>query len=375
MQRADHLLLDLGDVLTKGFILSEQRVRRFRFPSVTATRLLEVGQEDGSLLLDEHQSMPRLSDFDPKLFPRVRSYPGGERFLASLRSEGHLLHAARFVGSVAASYGADRRLLGCEPSVANVEAIVRKALTLLPKDCARVKAVLVIDQGAKADAIVRHCNQGPREVRVTRWSYLRSEREARRVTYEPRIIDAAECALAILPDGSGPEAIGAVMLVDVGYLRTKLAIVSSLGCEAQQELHGLGIADCVQRVLRDGQELGLIEDEVAVIRSFEQGWGGRVQVADRTFEVGAAFESARAALEQELAKSVQKMQMDWFSRHAQVCGGLAILGGGAAIVGSGLVARLEESLHFDAVWVAAAKSYGLVEGARRRLSHVDQLGG
>jgi len=359
------VLLDLGDVLTKGLIVQGSRIRRFRLPSVVAHRLLNP-HAAGALLLDDGRQFPRLADFDPSRFPRARSYPGATEFLGAVREDEHPINSARFVGSLAAVHGSDRSLLGRHPTDDNVDALVHKALMLVPETVDDTEVVFVIDLGAKAETILRYCEKTPRRARLSTWSFVRSSLHRRDVTYRTRVLDAADCALAVLPTELDLAKVGAVLLIDVGYLRTKMALVSTEGCEQQEELTHLGIADCVQRILRDGQELGLIEDEVAVLRAFEQG-RSKIELAGRAFDVHAAFDSAKASLERELERAAHRVLMDRFARRAEPCRGLAIVGGGASVVGEGLAQRLRQSFQFDSVWVGRDASFLLVEGARRRL--------
>src|SRR5262245_32797728 len=123
------LFLDLGDVFTKGLCIGNARRERLRFPSVVAHQLLSGGPEMTKLVFDEQVQLPRPTDFEARRFPRTRSFSGSDAFVREVRGQPPA-PGARFAGGIAAVYGADRELLGAQPSLENVDALVRKALLL-----------------------------------------------------------------------------------------------------------------------------------------------------------------------------------------------------------------------------------------------------
>jgi hypothetical protein len=55
-----------------------------------------------------------------------------------------------------------------------------------------------------------------------------------------------------------------------------------------------------------------------------------------------------------------------YGRSGEMCKAVAIIGGGAAIAGQGVAARLNASdIGLEAVWVAKDTRFFLAEGARR----------
>lgn len=359
------LVLDLGDAFTKGIAVDGGRAQRLRFPSVVASRLLDAHETAASLLVDDRLELPRPVDFDLSRFPRTRSYPGAEELLSDV--SGQLPSRARFAGWPAAAYGEDRQLLGSHPTVENVAALVRKALILLTGrgiDCGDTQLVLVIDHGPKADAIARYAAAGSRSVSLVVHGFRRRSPRRVRVETSCRVVDGAPCAVAALPDELGVARGERLLVIDVGYLRTKLAILSPDGSEHQEQLASLGVSDCVRRVLRDGQDQGLVEDEFAVIRALERPHGGELQVAGRRFAIGETLASARRALEEELARAARRAVVELFGRRGAVCRRVAIVGGGAAVAGEGLAQQLRAlALGFEVVWVAGDTDFLLVDGA------------
>jgi hypothetical protein len=109
----------------------------------------------------------------------------------------------------------------------------------------------------------------------------------------------------------------------------------------------------------------LIEDEVAVVRAFEQGQG-QLRLPDQTFDVSQAYEGARRALVEEVGRAAERVLLQRFARRGELCRGLAVIGGGAAVAGQDLAERLATSSRFDGVWIAKGASFLLVEGARRQ---------
>jgi hypothetical protein len=316
--------------------------------------------------VDADDDVPRPTGFDPQDYPRTRSYPGSDEYLDEVREKPGA--GARFAGRLAAIYGADRERLGSHPTRDNVDALVRKAIILLRSavhgvECA--DAVFVLDPGAKAEAVHGYVAESPRELTIAVRS-LRDKEPARiQLTLRGRVADAAECAVAALPPEMGLDRVGRVLIADVGYSRTKLAIMSERGCEHQQDCQGLGVSDCVRRILRDGQEQGLVEDEFAVIQGLERSQS-TIEVAGRRFDLTSTLVSATRSLEEELLRAVARVVLDHYGRYGEPCHGVAITGGGAAIVGAGLADRVRASdLGVNLVWVANDTSYLLLEGAAR----------
>jgi hypothetical protein len=363
------LLLDLGDLLTKGLYLGPDGRRLLRFPSAVARRLLDPRTGAGELLLGEPHGLLRPDGFMAGDYPRFRSFPGGRELVTELGADARPLSGARFVGWLAAAYGEDRRLLGAEPTPDQIDALVRRALllTATSESESELELVLLVDLGPKADALVRYVRELPPRVTIHAWSALTARPLRVELALRASVLDAAECAMAALPAELEGERNGRWLLCDIGYRRTKLAIVSARGCEHQEQLDGIGVHDCVRRILSDGQEQGLVEDELAVIRALERGEPA-LEVAGLSFDVSRTLADASRALVDELARGVERTLVDDFVRRGEACRGLAILGGGAALVGSALAARLEGSeLRLATSWVAPAPSFTLLEGAVRAL--------
>jgi hypothetical protein len=157
-----------------------------------------------------------------------------------------------------------------------------------------------------------------------------------------------------------------VLVVDIGFLRTKLMFLSAEGCEQQLPVLQLGTSDLVRRILRDGQEHGLVEDEFAVIYALERLDGRSLNVGGRRFDVDAELRSARRAVEEELARAGQSALVRYFQRRSHTCRTVAIIGGGVHLLGQGLKDRLEAAqLGIDTVWLAQDPNFLLVEGALR----------
>jgi hypothetical protein len=358
------LFLDLGDVFTKGLAVGAARRERVRFPSIVAHTLLSGGPELKSLVFDPAVQLPRLSDFDAERYPRTRSFHGSDAFVRQVRDRPPA-QGARFAGGIAAIYGADRRLLGMHPTEANIDALVRKAYLLLaPGDRCRAEVVFVIDLGTKADALMRYSAHLPPEVSIEVHNYRQKKPRKLRIAVRARFVDAITCARAALPSDAAVERVGRTLLVDIGYLRTKFAIVSRDGCEHQEQVSGLGVSDCVYRILRDGQEQGLVEDEFAVIRALEACRPERFEVAGRRFDVRKAFESAGHALEEELVRIGRRIVLEHYGRSGEMCKAVALIGGGAAIVGQNVGERLKREFGFT-TWAGASDGTFLLEGAAR----------
>ena len=356
--RSYSLFLDLGDVFTKGDAVGG---RRLRYPSVIAHRLLRDGSEMSELLLEGGASFPEVEGLHSEAHPRTRSYPGSEAVLRRAEPVG----GARFTGWLATKYGAGRKWLGVEPSVDHIDALVRKALLMTGAGYAEVDVILVIDTGPKADAIRRYAADAQAKVAMNAWKFGRSEPRQVNLAVRYRVVDAADCALAALAPEITLASVRRLLLVDIGYVRTKLTIVSEQGCEAQEELRDLGGSDCVRRVLRDGQEQGLVEDEFAVIRGLERSQRV-VEVAGRKFDIAAAFGDARRALADEVFRSIERTLLQHFHRTGEMCRTVAVTGGGAAMLGRPFAARLTSSdLGLDVARITDEPSFLLTTGARR----------
>jgi hypothetical protein len=357
------LFIDLGDAFTKGVALVGARSRQFRFPSVVATRLLSGGAEMTELSLDGDDAIPRPVAFAAERFPRTRSYPRSAAFVKQVRQQPPA-SGARFAGRIAALYGADRRLLGRAATPDVVEALVHKAIILShAEECSEADVTFVLDAGAKGAAIELYAAE-PHTVSLELHSYKRNEPRRLRLNVRASVIDAPKCLLAALPGELVPRGDGALLTVDIGFLRTKLSVLSSDGCEHQEEIDALGTSLLVQRILRDGQDQGLVEDEFAVIRALEETGGAIIEVAGRRFEVGEALRSGLRSFEQELGSVVERAIYEHFRRRGQSVRALAISGGGSVLAGPGLGQRIERAgLGLGAVWVAPDPSFLLVEGA------------
>jgi hypothetical protein len=357
----------LGDLLTKGIVVGPAGRRRLRFPSAVAHELLDDAAEPGDMLLGDPAGLLRPTGFEPRDYPRTRSYPGAGELLAEIGTGRHRLAGARFAGWLAAAYGRDRRILGREPTSENVDALVRRALLLSVAGSTEIELALVVDQGPKAEALLRYAKELGPKITIEGWSLLAAKPIRVTLGVRASVLDAAECATARLPPELALEHTGRLLLVDIGYLRTKLALVSSVGCEHQELLDGIGVADSVRRILSDGQEQGLVEDELAVIRALERREGA-IEVAGRRFDVSRALASAERSLVEEISRGVERVLVDDFVRRGEVCRAVVLLGGGAALLGQALAARLQASeLHLGPCSVASDPSFMLVEGAERAL--------
>ena len=313
------------------------------------------------LLVDSREPLLRSPDFDAEAHPRTRSYEGAQAFIEQSAST-PAPPGSRFAGRLAAVYGSDRQWLGKHASAENVEALVHKALMLVCADerC-DAEVVFVVDTGAKAATVARYVATLPRSIDFAVRSHGRAAVRTLHVRLSAEIIDAATSAIAALPTGIGQR----LLLIDVGHFRTKMALLSGNGCERQEQLE-LGVADCVRRVLRDGQDQGLVADEFAVVRALENARGDAISIGERRFDIGSPLESARRALEEELARGVRRLLLEQYERCGDSCHAAAIIGGGAASVGAGLAARLEASaIGLRTVWVTPDPSFLLVEGARQ----------
>lgn len=359
------LFLDLGDLMTKGVTLGPARRRRLRFPSVVASRLLRDEVAMSTLLLDGRQELLRPADFTPSRYPRTRSFPRGSQIARVVR-ETPEVNGARYAGWIAAAYGEDRQVLGRLPSPANIDALVHKAVILASTagQCT-VDVVLVIDLGAKAQALLQYAEHGRRTTTV----HLRSHRQPlpRRLELDIgcRVVDASNCATRLLPPELELSRIGHLLLMDIGYFRTKVSILSQDGCEYQEQFEGLGLSDCVLRILRDGQADGLVEDELAVIRALESSGSSVIDVEGRRFDVGPLLQGAAQALADEIAGATRRAILGHYRRRGELCRGVALIGGGSKVVGTRIMGRLlREDLGLSHHWIAPNPDYLLAEGAR-----------
>lgn len=360
------LFVDLGDAFTKVLVVGSSSREPLRFPSVVASRLLAGGKEMSQLLLDTREVLPRIASFDPSDYPRTRSYPRAEDFVRRVRSEPPV-DGARFAGRIAATYGADRHLFGLSPTLATVDALVHKALILASggQSCS-AELTFVLDVGTNAEVVERYARACPRSATVQLQSYRDPEPRRIELGFSGRLVDAPSCVAAALPTSLSPAAGGPVLVLDIGFFRTKLMLVSEDGCERLEPVLPMGTSDVVRRILRDGQDQGLIEDEFAVIEALERLDGQLLEVGGRRFDVGAALQSAGRALAEELARAAERALVGYCQRRGHTCKALAIIGGGSPLVGSGVKERLEVAeLGLRAIWIAPDPSFFLVEGARR----------
>jgi hypothetical protein len=356
------LYLDLGDAFTKGVVVAELARRRLRFPSVVARRLLDPGSGANQLLLDEQRPLLRPTGFEPTQHARSRSYPGADAVLRQVREQPPAA-GARFAGWQAATYGADRQVLGTHPSEENIDALIHKALILTgAPNGSEVTLSLLVDVGVKANAIQNYARQPVRSVAFEARSIRHPAVRRVQLTVCSGVLDAAGCAVAALPAAWCK--IERTLLIDIGYFRTKLSIVSAQGCEHQEQLDTVGVSDCVRRILRDGQDQGLVEDELAVMRALENCAGGKIRVAGRQFDVRQPLHSAREGLQLEVAQAAGRLLTDYFGRRAELCRGAVITGGGSALVGADLAQRLRNAdLGLTQVMATSEASFFLLNGA------------
>lgn len=365
------LFLDLGDILTKGIAVRRGRSRRFVFPSVVARRLLGGAQRSSALgcdggarrtdlLLDNQENLLRLADFEPDKYPRTRSYPRED----ACRDEIQAVPRARYAGRLAVALGADRQLLGRHPTEENIDALVHRAFFRSAEGCRTAEVIFVLDTGAKAQAILRYAEASPRSTAFLKWKIRRPQPLLVQLRMRGRVVDAADCAAAALPPGVSLQQVRQLLLLDIGYLRTKLAIMSTDGCEHQEQLDGLGVSDCIRRILRDGQEQELVEDEYAVIKALERSHR-TIEVAGRRFDIGSILESARRGVEEELARAAKRAITGHYGKSSDACKVVAIIGGGAAVIGKGVEARIKElGVGLDTAWITGDTRFFLLEGAR-----------
>lgn len=363
--RSIRLFLDLGDLFTKGLADGPARKDRCRYPSVVAYRLIDENDaSDDELLLNGSQSLPRHGNFDPREYRRTRSYPGADEALATARRT--IAERPRLAGWLATTYGSGREILGQLPSDANIEALINKALLQVgPAGRSDVELALLVDLGVKAEAIARYAAAGERDRTIEARSFRKAKPRRMELRIRPKILDSAACAIASLPPAIDLATGARVVTLDIGYLRSKLAFLSSEGCEHQEELDGLGLVDCIRRILRDGQDQGLVEDELAVVRALEHWQGEALEIAGRRFDVEQAFEHASASLIRELTRQTQRAITEHYARRPAIFKDAVLLGGGSAALGVALKGSLlEANIGIEHIRIAEDCSFGLLEGAR-----------
>jgi len=357
------LFLDLGDTFTKLVAVGPVRKDRARFPSAVASRLIRESHDATELLLEPGANLLRTPALAGANIGRTRSYARSESFVRRVR-ERPPAAGSRFAGRLAAIYGADRRWLGFEPSHEAVDALVHKALVVsgVEGEC-EADITFVLDVGRKAEVIAEYARAPKPATTVELRSYSRASPRRLRLSIRSRITDAPSCVAAALPAALSPAAQGAVLVIDIGFLRTKLAVLTPDGCQSQEAVERLGTSDLVQRILRDGQGEGLVEDEFAVIDALERGDGSVLVVAGRRFDVAATLRSAGRALEEEIVRAARRVSVVHFERTGSPVRAVAVAGGGAQVVGAGVKARLEDD-GTGTVWLCPEPSWLLVEGAR-----------
>jgi hypothetical protein len=332
------LALDLGDILTKGLLLGAGAPRRFGFPSAVAGRLVDPGTGP--------HPFPEAARLAP-----ARAVPG-----------------ARYAGWLAAAWGADRRLLGAHPEADTIDALVRKAIMKAGVRAGELELALLVDVGVKGAALARYAEAMPRPAEFLRWTVNATDPEPVKLSLRARLLDAPLCAAAALPPELAIERIGRILLVDIGYLRTKLAVLSADGCERQEQVDA-AVSGCVARVLRDGRELGLVDDELAVVRALERG-RDHLEVAGRRFDLSASLGDARRALAADLGRAIARVAIEQVQRRGEGCRAVAIVGGGAALVGPLLAERLAGAeLGLRTIWLSRDTRFHHLAGAQRLLGH------
>jgi hypothetical protein len=335
-----------------------------RFPSAVAHALVGAAPPAADdLLLGDPGAFVRPAGFDPARAPRVRSYPGGDDFLRQARTPSHL--RVTLCGWLAAAYGADRVLLAEQPSPAAIEALTHKALLSSGAAEGPVDLVYVVDTGVKARVLAGVAAEIHGELTLTAQSFRAPGARRLRFTVGGEVVDAPACAAAVLPPEVLAAAGGGVLLLDVGFRRTKAAVVSREGCVLQTEHEPLGFADCVRRILRDAQDHGLVEDEFAVIRALEAA-PRLLAIAGRQFAVGEILDRAVADLADAVARAAARDLADDFGRRGAACGAAAIFGGATPIVGPAIAARLRAAdLGLRTIWLPPEPNGLLLAGARR----------
>jgi hypothetical protein len=115
--------------------------------------------------------------------------------------------------------------------------------------------------------------------------------------------------------------------------------------------------------MRDGQDQGLVEDEFAVIRALEACSAERFDIGGRAFDVRKTFAAARTALESELVRVARRIIIQDCERSGVLCTALAIIGGGAAVVGKNVGEALRSELGIHESWIGQSDREWLLEGA------------
>ena len=354
------LFLDLGDCFTKAIAIGAPGRWRLRFPSVVAHRLSTAAIPASDLVLGEPEVVPRHHDFDATRFPRSRSYPDAE-ILAQSASP---VARPRFAGWLAAAYGADRELLGKHPSDENVDALLNKALLPCAAGHDRAELTFVVDLGPKVAPVLRQAARSPRPIELAAWRVGAQTPSHIRLDVSMSVVDAPACARAALPPEIVP-ADGPLLLVDIGYLRTKLAILSPVGCEHHEEVHGVGVAACVARILRDGQAQDLVEDELAIVRALERSTDF-IEVQGRRFDVRETLQAVQREVALDIAREALRLIRDHYGLRGDACRAVAILGGGAVLLGRGVAdGILDGGLGVQAPWIVPDPNPLLVEGASK----------
>jgi hypothetical protein len=319
------LYLDLGDAYTKALYVHGGSVRRLRIPSVVASRM---------------QPCPG----DAEALDRERAFIGATAVLREARSGAHPLRGARLAGCIAAALGADRRGAMEDGTPDGVEALLHRVLAVARAE-GEVEVVWIVDTGVKAQALQRWAGSlpGPRTIRW--WSMLARCQTECRLSLRTRVVDAADCAVAALPHAMRPEQVARILVLDIGSMRSRLALVSADGCEHLQEV-AMGAGSCVPLRWQNGSGPA----------SGQQAMGRRG---------GDAEGAGASALEVELDRAVRKMVFGHFERSGNLCKHAAIVGGGAPVIGRALAGTLRVGAGLSQVWVASEPDFLLVDGARR----------
>jgi hypothetical protein len=331
------ILLDLGDAFSKALAEGSVKRTRARFPSVLSSTLITGQARQDELLLNAQDPLLRPAEFTARTYPRTRSYAGAEAFVERVGTTAP--EKARYAGALAAVFGSDRQLLGHTPSEELVEGLVRKAIMLLAADGAsQIDLVLLVDPGLKGSVIEQFARRGSRPVHMELRSHRSQAVRVLDVELQPRLVDAPSCAHSAL--GSRATATATTLVVDIGYLRCKLYVLSPLGCERATEIDQLGIRDCVRLLLRDGQAIGLFEDEYAVILALEAHRDGTLEIRRRRFAVGRILGNAAADLSEALARRIEHTVVSLYERRGITCHHVVLAGGGVHLVGKELARRL-----------------------------------
>jgi hypothetical protein len=195
--------------------------------------------------------------------------------------------------------------------------------------------------GPKAETILEYARAAPHRVTLEVGSFGLHPPRTVELQLEAEVVDAADCALSALPEAIGSGVAQGVLLIDVGYLRTKLTVISEDGCDHQEQLIDLGIRECVRRILRDEQDQDLIEDELAVMRALERSTSGAIQIGGRRFDVARTLANARRTMEEEIFRASERVIQECYSRSGRNLRAVAIFGGGASMIGTGIAQRLQ----------------------------------